>query len=124
MALESPELYNESDYKGYLFFTDNKFIAIDYAAMAVSNTGCYVKNTVPILELELKKDELLPDIMDSKEAAIWEESLENTSQVRRMGELPITAVKRIILADYDHAETVAEFNDLDEALHWINRNRS
>jgi hypothetical protein len=109
LALESPELYNEEDYKGFLFFTDFLPLAVDYATMATSNTGRYLGNLIPVLEVELEETKLLPDTMDAPGALDWKESLESVNQVKVKGNLPTSIIFRILLIDYDSLDVMYEF---------------
>jgi RNA binding exosome subunit len=109
LALESPELYNEEDYKGFLFFTDFLPLAVDYGTMAAFNTGQYLGNLIPVLEVELDEAKLLPDTMDAKEARDWKESLEMVNQIKTKGNLPTNCITRILIVDYDTIDIMYEF---------------
>jgi hypothetical protein len=116
--------YDPNEYYGYLFATNNLSNAIHYSTMAIANN--YKSpfhderwgNLSIVLELELPKQLLLPDVHDAPNATSWEDSLNQCRSVRYKGELNLSCIKRVLFCHYelDTAILSCSFHNWKEAL--------
>ena len=113
--------YNEKHFYGFSFFSDELTTAIDYSGLAMSNVDAPKKEILHlniVLEVELDENEFLPDFHDCPEATCWQDSMESIHAVRWKGEIPHTAIKRILFCFYFAYVAIVSctFDEYEEAL--------
>lgn len=120
-AMDSPEGYDPKHFYGFSFFSDDVFSAIDYSSIAMSNAEAPKEGILHlnvVLEVELDENGFLPDLHDCPEATCWQDSMERIHAVRWKGEIPHTAIKRILLCHYDVCDVLVScsFDEFEEVL--------
>lgn len=101
--------YNPANYLGYLFFTDEMWLAVEYCSIAMSNVGDYTTgNIMIVLQLDIPEELFLPDFCDSPDKDCWKRSLEEVHQISVKGNLPIDYLQKILFIDYECPEMVVK----------------